>query len=97
LPSASGGGGVQIDSPTQSGVPLLVAAGATVVLGEAVVLLLDDVFAELELEAVDRDAGCEPHAVTARQPIAMVPINGKMFDIHAQCHSRHGPIASLLQ
>jgi hypothetical protein len=88
---------VQIDSPTQSGAPLLVAAGATVLLGEAAVLLLGDGFAELELETVDRDAGCEPHAATTRQPIVMVPINREMFDIHAQCHSRHRPIASLLQ
>ena len=87
---------MQIESPTQSGAPLLAEAGATVVLGEAVVLLGDGL-AELELEEVDRDAGCEPHAVAARQPIAMVPINRTMFDIHAECHSRHGPIASLLQ
>jgi hypothetical protein len=88
---------VQIDSPTQSGVPLLVAAGATVVLLEAVVLPLGAGFAGIELETVDRDAGCEPHAATTRQPIALVPINRKMFDIHAQCHSRKRPIANLLQ
>nr|BBX82036.1 hypothetical protein MFLOJ_58230 [Mycobacterium florentinum] len=59
MPSASGGGGVQIDNPTQSGGALLVPAGATAVVGDfgaTVVLLIAAGCAELEPGALGPDA-----------------------------------------
>jgi hypothetical protein len=90
LPSASGGGGGHIDSPTHAGVPLGLGTTvpAAVGLGGTLVLTGADDFVEVGPDVPGAAACCDPQAISPAHPNATTAHHRepRPASKHVTCH-----------